>query len=93
MLQKAFLVSMSLLLFFSCSDSVSDSNSTDENSASYAKYNFGSYSEFEVIWTKRLERLILAEQQFLLKTMLIIMFFQKTKQEQDFLFKANMFLI
>lgn len=44
MLQKAFLVSMSLLLFFSCSDSVSDSNSTDENSASYAKYNFGSYS-------------------------------------------------
>lgn len=46
MVQKAFLVSMSLLLFFSCSNFVSDSNSTDENSASYAKYNFGSYSEF-----------------------------------------------
>lgn len=46
MVQKAFLVSMSLLLFFSCSNSVSDFNSTDENSASYAKYNFGSYSEF-----------------------------------------------
>ena len=46
MVRKVFLVSMSLLLFFSCSNSVSDSNSTDENSASYAKYNFGSYSEF-----------------------------------------------
>ena len=46
MLQKAFLVSMSLLLFFSCSNSVSDSNSNDANSVSYAKYNFGSYSEF-----------------------------------------------
>ncbi len=46
MVQKAFFVSMSLLLFFSCSNSVSDSNSTDENSTSYAKYNFGSYSEF-----------------------------------------------
>lgn len=46
MVQKAFLVSMSLLLFFSCSNSVQNSNSADENSASYAKYNFGSYSEF-----------------------------------------------